>query len=340
VGEFYLIQLIYRLWKQLLYVDNLKRGTNQMVSRLPDPYIISRNIHQARQFGSAIVALESTVITHGLPKPDNLALARDMEKIVRENGAAPARIAILDGKIHIGLSDEELEVLAHAEGARKISLRDFGIALAGGLSGGTTVAGTLFVSDLAGIKVFATGGIGGVHRGNPFDVSADLTQLGKSPVVVVCSGAKAILDLPATREVLETRGVPVVGYQTDEFPAFYTRSSGLGVDIRANTPEETARIALETWEAGVNAAVLVVVPPPEETSMSQHEMESAVQEALADAEAQNIQGAAITPFLLKRVTELTKGDSLKTNLALLKNNARVAAEVASAIAANGKAGPY
>lgn len=311
-----------------------------MVSRLPDPYIISRNIQQAKQFGSPIVALESTVITHGLPKPDNLTLARDMEEIVRENGATPATIAVLDGKIHIGLSDEELEVLALTEGTRKISLRDFGIALAGGLSGGTTVASTLFVSDLAGIKVFATGGIGGVHRGNPFDVSADLTQLGKSPVLVVCSGAKAILDLPATREVLETRGVPVVGYQTDEFPAFYTRRSGLSVDVQANTPEEVAQIALETWEAGVNAAVLVVVPPPEETSMSQNEMESAVQKALADAEAQNIQGSAITPFLLKRVSELTKGDSLKANLALLRNNARVAAEVASAIAANGKAGPY
>jgi pseudouridine-5'-phosphate glycosidase len=311
-----------------------------MVSRLPDPYIISRNIQQAKQFGSPIVALESTVITHGLPKPDNLTLARDMEEIVRENGATPATIAVLDGKIHIGLSDEELEVLALTEGTRKISLRDFGIALAGGLSGGTTVASTLFVSDLAGIKVFATGGIGGVHRGNPFDVSADLTQLGKSPVLVVCSGAKAILDLPATREVLETRGVPVVGYQTDEFPAFYTRRSGLSVDVQANIPEEVAQIALETWEAGVNAAVLVVVPPPEETSMSQNEMESAVQKALADAEAQNIHGSAITPFLLKRVSELTKGDSLKANLALLRNNARVAAEVASAIAANGKAGPY
>lgn len=311
-----------------------------MVSRLPDPYIISRNIQQAKQFGSPIVALESTVITHGLPKPDNLTLARDIEEIVRENGATPATIAVLDGKIHIGLSDEELEVLALTEGTRKISLRDFGIALAGGLSGGTTVASTLFVSDLAGIKVFATGGIGGVHRGNPFDVSADLTQLGKSPVLVVCSGAKAILDLPATREVLETRGVPVVGYQTDEFPAFYTRRSGLSVDVQANTPEEVAQIALETWEAGVNVAVLVVVPPPEETSMSQNEMESAVQKALADAEAQNIQGSAITPFLLKRVSELTKGDSLKANLALLRNNARVAAEVASAIATNGKAGPY
>mgnify|MGYP001140007907 CR=1 FL=1 len=311
-----------------------------MVSRLPDPYIISKNILHAKQFGSPIVALESTVITHGLPHPENFVLAKDMENIVRENGASPATIAILDGKIHIGLSDTELEVLAQEQGTRKISLRDFGIALAKGLSGGTTVASTLFVSDLAGIKVFATGGIGGVHRGNPFDVSADLTQLGKSPVVVVCSGAKAILDLPATREVLETRGVPVVGYQTDEFPAFYTRSSGLMVDARVDTPEEVAQIALETWEAGINAAVLLVVPPPEDSGMAQDEMEVAIQKALADAEAQNIHGSAITPFLLNRVSELTQGNSLSANLALLKNNARVAAKVANAISANQQAGPY
>jgi pseudouridine-5'-phosphate glycosidase len=311
-----------------------------MVSRLPDPYIISKNILHTNQFGGAIVALESTVITHGLPHPENFVLAKDMENIVRENGATPATIAILDGKIHIGLSDTELEYLAQEQGTRKISLRDFGIALAKGFSGGTTVASTLFVSDLAGIKVFATGGIGGVHRGNPFDVSADLTQLGKSPVVVVCSGAKAILDLRATREVLETRGVPVVGYQTDEFPAFYTRSSGLMVDARVDTPEEVAQIALETWEAGINAAVLLVVPPPEDSGMSQDEMEVAIREALADAEAQNIHGSAITPFLLNRVSELTQGDSLSANLALLKNNARVAAKVANAISANQKVGPF
>ncbi len=311
-----------------------------MVSRLPDPYIISKDIQQAKQFGGGIVALESTVITHGLPHPQNLELARAMEEIVRENGATPATIAILDGKIHIGLSEDELESIAFNEETRKISLRDFGIALAGGLNGGTTVASTLFVADLAGIKVFATGGIGGVHRGNVFDVSADLTQLGKSPVVVVCSGAKAILDLPATREVLETQGVPVVGFQTDEFPAFYTRSSGLSVDVRANTPEEVANIAMETWEAGITSAVLLVVPPPEESSMPQEKMESAIREALADAEGENIRGSAITPFLLRRVSELTEGESLTANLALLKNNARVAANVANAITTFEKAGPF
>ena len=311
-----------------------------MVSRLPDPYIISRKIQQSKQFGGPIVALESTVITHGLPHPKNLALARAMEEIVQENGAAPATIAILDGKIHIGLTEDELERIALVEGTRKISLRDFGIALAGGLNGGTTVASTLFVADLAGIKVFATGGIGGVHRGNAFDVSADLTQLGKSPVVVVCSGAKAILDLPATREVLETRGVPVVGYQTDEFPAFYTRSSGLSVDVRADTPEEVAGIALESWEAGITSAVLLVVPPPEESSLSRKDMETAIHEALAEAETKNIHGSALTPFLLKRVSELTEGASLSANLALLKNNARVAANVANAITSIEKVGPF
>jgi len=311
-----------------------------MTTKLPHPYGFSKNLFHAKQFGAPIVALESTVITHGLPQPENLKLAQAMEAIVREYGAAPATIAILDGKIRIGLSEDELETFARRDDTRKISLRDFGIALAGGLSGGTTVAGTLFVAALANIKVFATGGIGGVHRGNPFDISADLIQLGKSPVVVVCSGAKAILDLPATREVLETQGVPVVGYQTDEFPAFYTRSSGLGVDIRVETPEEAANIAHKGWEAGMTSAVLLVVPPPEESGLPKDKMESAVQKALADAEAQKIHGAAITPYLLNRISEITDGESLEANLALLKNNARVAAKVSAALDTVDKIGPY
>jgi pseudouridine-5'-phosphate glycosidase len=219
-------------------------------------------------------------------------------------------------------------------------VRDLGIALAGGLSGGTTVASTLLVSALANIKVFATGGIGGVHRGSPFDVSADLAQLGKSPVLVVCAGAKAILDLPATREVLETQGVPVIGYQTDEFPAFYTRSSGLGVDARVETPDEAAKIAIESWEAGISSAILLVVPPPEESALSPDEMESAIQVALADADRANIHGAETTPFLLKRVSELTGGESLRANLALLKNNAKVAAQVSAAMGGIEKIGPF
>jgi len=311
-----------------------------MTSRLPHPYVFSKQIVQANQFGAPIVALESTVITHGLPRPDNLQLAVDMENIVREHGATPATIAILDGEIHIGLSEEELSTLANREDTRKISVRDLGIALAGGLSGGTTVASTLFVSALANIKVFATGGIGGVHRGSPFDVSADLTQLGKSPVLVVCAGAKAILDLPATREVLETQGVPVIGYQTDEFPAFYTRSSGLGVDARVDTPEEAVKIAIETWEAGISSAILLVVPPPEESALPSDEMESAIQTALQEAESADIHGAETTPFLLKRVSELTGGESLRANLALLKNNAKVAAQVSAAMGGIEKIGPF
>jgi len=293
--------------------------------------IFSNSIVQALQVGAPIVALESAVITHGLPRPVNLELARELEAVVRANGANPATVALLDGKIHVGLEEEELERLANLETVRKISLRDFGIALAGGLSGGTTVAATLFAADQVGIRVFATGGIGGVHRGAPFDVSNDLTQLGKSQVLVVCAGAKAILDLPATREVLETQGVPVIGYQTDDFPAFYTRESGLPVDMRVETPVEAAQIALKAWEAGIKSAVLLVVPPPEEDAMPADVMESAIQVALSEAEQKGIHGAATTPFLLGKVSQLTGGESLRANLSLLRNNARVAALVAAAM---------
>lgn len=302
-----------------------------MSDQLPEQYAFSKNMVQARALGAAIVALESAVITHGLPRPENLNLARGVEAVVRENGANPATIALLDGRIQIGLSEEQLEALAYMDHTRKISLRDFGIALSGGMSGGTTVAATLFVAARAGIRVFATGGIGGVHRGSAFDISADLMQLGKTPVMVVCAGAKAILDLPATLEVLETQGVPVIGYQTDEFPAFYTRNSGLPVDQRVETPEEAARVALEAWEAGLSSAVLLVVPLPEEEAMPAEVMESAIQTALAEAEEQGIHGAASTPFLLSRVSALTGGESLRANLALLRNNARVAAQVAVAM---------
>ncbi len=302
-----------------------------VLNPLPDGFMLSKGLIQARELGAPIVALESAVITHGLPRPDNLTLARDLEAVVRENGAMPATIALLEGKIRIGMSDSQLEKLAHLKETRKVSLRDIGIALLCGLSGGTTVAATLFAASQAGIRVFATGGIGGVHRGTPFDVSADLPQLGKSPLLVVCAGAKAILNLPATREVLETQGVPVIGYQTSEFPAFYTHSSGLPVDVTVETPEEAATIALASWKAGLNSAVLLVVPPPSESALPAEKVEAAIQAALAEADAQQIHGAAITPFLLGRVSALTKGDSLQANLALLKNNARVAAQAAVAL---------
>lgn len=311
-----------------------------MKNTYPNYFVIEKKLAQAQRVGTPVVALESTVITHGLPRPDNLKLAQEMEAMVRAEGAMPATIGLLEGKIHVGLSKEELEHLASLEGTRKISLRDIGIALAGGLSGGTTVAATLFAAGQAGIRVFATGGIGGVHRGAPFDVSADLPQLSKAPVVVVCGGAKAILDLPATREMLETQGVPVVGFQTDAFPAFYTRDSGLAVDQRADTPEAAAEIALAAWEAGLTTSILLVVPPPEEAAMDEEKMEAAIQEALAAAEVAGIHGAETTPYLLSKVSELTGGDSLRANLALLRNNAHVAAQVAKAMAAREKPGLF
>ncbi|MEA3325980.1 MAG: pseudouridine-5'-phosphate glycosidase [Chloroflexota bacterium] len=302
-----------------------------MSNHLPQTYHIDQDLILAQQLGAPIVALESAVITHGLPYPENLNTARELEAAVLENGANPATIALLEGKIHIGLMGQQLEKLANLEKTRKISLRDFGIALARGQSGGTTVAATLFAATQAGIHVFATGGIGGVHRGAPFDVSADLPQLGKSPVLVVCAGAKAILDLPATHEVLETQGIPIIGFQTDEFPAFYSASSGLPVDQRVETPKEAAKIALKAWEAGLQSAVLLVVPPPAEAAMPASSMEATIQTALAEAVKQGIHGAATTPFLLSRVSALTGGESLHANLELLRKNARVAAQVAVAM---------
>jgi pseudouridylate synthase len=233
--------------------------------------------------------------------------------------------------MHVGLNASQLERLAHEEGARKISRRDFGIALARRENGGTTVAGTLIAARLAGIKVFATGGIGGVHRHAPFDVSADLPELARSPLVVVCAGAKSILDLPSTLEVLETMGVAVVGYQTDEFPAFYSRESGLAVTARADSPAEIAELARAQWNLGLESAILVVQPPPSEVALSPAQMEAAIAQALAEAETAQVSGAAMTPFLLNRVSQLSGGASLQANLALLKNNARLAAQVAAAL---------
>lgn len=302
-----------------------------MKNPFPPSFVPSPDVIHARELGLPMVALESAVITHGLPHPHNLNLARDVEAEVRSLGVIPATIALLNGKVHVGLSDDQLTTLGQMENTRKISLRDIGLALAGGLSGGTTVATTLYVAAKVGLRVFATGGIGGVHRDAPFDISTDLIQLGKTPVVVVCAGAKAILDLPATREVLETQGVPVIGYQTDEFPGFFTRSTGLSVDQRVDTPEAAAQIALATWKAGLRSAVLLVVPPPEAVSIPADEIEDAIQAALAQAETAGIHGAAATPFLLQRVSELTGGESLRANLALLKNNASVAAQVSKAL---------
>jgi pseudouridine-5'-phosphate glycosidase len=302
-----------------------------MTQHLPSCYALGNEVARALRGGLPVVALESAVITHGLPRPENLQLAQALEQEVRELGAVPATVGLLDGKIHLGLSAEELYRLANEDGARKVSRRDFSIALARQENGGTTVAATLFAAHTVGIRVFATGGIGGVHRGSPFDVSADLPELGRSPLVVVCAGAKAILDLPATLEVLETVGVSVIGYETDEFPAFYARESGLRVNTRVDSPEEVARIAREHWQLGLESALLVVQPPPAETALPLDQVEAWIQKALEEAAQQKITGAAVTPFLLERVSKLSGGASLRANLALLRNNARLAARIAAVI---------
>lgn len=299
------------------------------------PLLYSEAVNRALAGRQPVVALESTVITHGLPYPENIDLARDLEQeIVREH-AIPATIALLDGKIQVGLNSSQLERLATSHDSLKVSRRDFGLALARGLVGGTTVAGTLFVAHQAGIQVFATGGIGGVHRNAPFDVSTDLAELGRTPMVVVCAGAKSILDLPATLEVLETQGVMVLGYQTDEFPAFFSRSSGLPVTARSDSPEEIAAIARAHWQAGVQSAILVANPVPEETALDYDEVEAIIQQALRDAEKKGIHGAATTPYLLSRLNDLSDGRTLQANLALLRSNACLAARIAVALAAPG-----
>lgn len=295
----------------------------------------SEPVARARAEHRPIVALESTVITHGLPYPENLDLARDLEQEISREHATPATIALIDGKIQVGLSTSQLERLATAKGAIKVSRRDFGLTLARGLVGGTTVAGTLFVAHQAGIQVFATGGIGGVHRNAPFDVSTDLVELGRTPMVVVCAGAKSILDLPATLEVLETQGVFVLGYQTNDFPAFFSRSSGLKVSARSDSPEEIALIAKAHWQAGIESAILVANPLPEEIALDYDEVEALIQQALRDAEIEGIHGSATTPYLLSRLNNLSDGRTLQANLALLRSNARLAAEIAAALAEPG-----
>ena len=278
-----------------------------------------------------IVALESTVITHGLPRPQNLELARTMERVIRENDATPATIALLEGKIHIGLTDAELERLANAEHVRKISRRDFATAIFKKECGGTTVAGTMFAAHQAGIKVFATGGIGGVHEVETLDISTDLQALADTPMLVVCAGAKAILDLPATLEYLETMAVPVIGYGTDEFPAFYSRQSGLPVSARLDSPQEVVAFAKIHWELGLQSAVLVCQPLSPEEEIPRNKIDGAIQQARREAGEQGLRGQALTPFLLARLSELTSGESLKANLALLRNNARLAAQIAQAL---------
>lgn len=298
---------------------------------IPQWMEIREPVRVALAAGAPVAALESTVIAHGLPHPHNIELALDMERILRDYGVTPATVGVLGGRACIGLTPAEIQHFAIAAGIRKLSRRDMAIAIAQGLDGATTVAGTLLLAHLAGIRVFCTGGIGGVHRSHPHDVSGDLPALAETPMIVVCAGAKAILDLPATREWLETHAVPVLGYGTDEFPAFFTPQSGLAVDAAVHSAEEVVSIALRHWEMGLRSAVLVVVPPPAEEALAPDVAERAIAQAVAEAEEQGVHGWELTPFVLDRLVEITAGASLRTNLALLRNNAHVAAQIAKQI---------
>jgi pseudouridine-5'-phosphate glycosidase len=290
----------------------------------------SAEVARAAKMKLPLVALESTVITHGLPYPQNLQIARDMEATVRRVGAMPATIAVMEGRIKVGLTGEELAQLAQARNSMKISRRDIAASIVRKATGGTTVAATMYAASAASIRVFATGGIGGIHRGNPFDVSTDLRALAETPMIVVCAGAKAILDLPATLEYLETAGVPVVGYKTDEFPAFYSRTSGLGVSLRLDSAAAIAEFAQTHWSLGLWTTVLVANPVPELDAIPQAEIEPVIARATKEAAEKHIHGQALTPFLLQRISEMTAKRSMRANLALLLNNAQLAAEIAVA----------
>jgi pseudouridylate synthase len=289
-------------------------------------------IADALAAGRPVVALESTVISHGLPRPQNLETARKMEAAVRDEGAVPATIGLLEGRLIVGLSRAEIELLAGAERVAKVSRRDLAAVLNSRQPGATTVAATMIIAAQAGIRVFATGGIGGVHRGaqNTFDISADLSELARTPVAVVCSGAKVILDLPRTLELLETLGVPVVGYSTSDFPVFFVQESGLALDARVDTPLEAARLIAMHWALGLNLGIIICNPPPARSALPRKQVESLIEAALNSAQAAGIQGKAVTPYLLDHLARASGGKTLETNIALLINNARVAAQIAVA----------
>lgn len=299
------------------------------------PLDVAPEVKDALETGRPVVALESTIITHGMPFPANLETARRVEAAVRESGAVPATLAVMQGQIKIGLSDKDLEALAQAKDVAKLSRADFAFALATKITGSTTVAATMIAAHAAGIEVFATGGIGGVHRGAElsFDVSADLQELAQTPVTVVAAGAKAILDLPKTLEVLETLGVPVITVGQDEFPAFWSRSSGLPTPLRAETPGEIAKAHAMRRALGLPGGQLVANPIPRDDEISTATLRPVIDAALAEAEAEGISTKAVTPFLLGRITEATKGKSLTANIALVLNNARLAARIAHELCA-------
>lgn len=291
---------------------------------------INKEVKTAIEEKKPVVALESTIISHGMPYPKNVETALEVEKIIKCMGAIPSTIAILDGKIKVGLSRDEIEYLGKAKDVYKVSRRDLPFIVAKGFSGATTVASTMIISKLAGIKVFVTGGIGGVHRGaeESFDISADLQELAHTDVAVVCAGAKSILDLGLTLEYLETFGVPVVGYKTDEFPAFFTRKSGYGVDYRVDSEMELAKAIKAKWDLGLMGGIVVANPIPEEYEMDKDVIDKAIEEALKEAEEKGIKGKKVTPFLLSSVKDKTGGDSLESNIELVYNNAKVGANLA------------
>lgn len=293
--------------------------------------IIGQEVKNALNSKEPIVALESTIISHGMPYPQNVETALKVEEIIRENGAVPATIGIIKGNIIIGLSKEEIDYMGRGENIAKVSRRDIPYLVAKELDGATTVASTMIIASMAGIKIFATGGIGGVHRGaeKTMDISADLEELAKTNVAVVCAGAKSILDLGLTLEYLETKGVPVLGYQTDELPAFYTRKSGFGVDYRVDTPEELAMILKYKWNMELSGGAVIVNPIPEEYSMDEELINSVIENAVKEAEELGIKGKATTPFLLAKIKEITEGKSLDANIQLVYNNAKLAAQIAS-----------
>ena len=295
---------------------------------------VAPEIAEAIAQGKPVVALESTILSHGMPYPENVEFAHKVEKIVREEGAIPATTAIMGGKLKVGLNADELLVMCKAEGVGKVSRRDLPIVVAQKLTGATTVATTMILANMAGIHVFATGGIGGVHRRGEvtMDVSADLQELAHTPVAVVCAGAKMILDIGRTLEYLETMGVPVLGLNTDDFPAFYCRKSGFGVDYNAKTPADVAAIAKAKWGMGLEGGMLIGNPVPEEYAMDFDEMSAVIDRAMAMADEAGVKGKNITPFLLAHIVELTGGNSLKTNIQLAYNNARAAAQIAVELA--------
>lgn len=298
---------------------------------------IAPEVQAALDEGKPVVALESTIISHGMPYPRNVETALMVEDTVRKNGAIPATIAIIGGRLKAGLSKEEIEYLGKTgRGVAKASRRDVAALVAGKKDGATTVTTTMMIAHMAGIEIFATGGIGGVHRGaeTTMDISADLEELAQTPVMVVCAGAKSILDLGLTLEYLETKGVPVIGYGTDELPAFYTRESGLGVDYRVDSPSELADIFNAQRELGLKGGMLVTNPIPEEYSMDKEEIDRVIEQALEECAKQGIKGKETTPFLLAKVVELTGGDSLESNIKLVLNNATVAAKTAVQIMKN------